>query len=76
MDQPPLDLSASLVRLAHRYDDAGMLLDAVRRDHPDASKKEVVLAALAIMIDLAQTDALVARKLHGFALDTRADFQD
>jgi hypothetical protein len=66
-------LNATLLRLTHHYSDAKDLFNAVRVEHPEASKKDIVLAALAVMIDQCETDRPAARKLHRLALQRRGE---
>lgn len=49
------------------------LLKAVRATHPEATKKEIMLAAFAAMILVAESDVDKARALQDFALKGRAD---
>lgn len=67
------EIRASLLRLAHHYVDANDLLKSIRKDHPDASKKDIILAALEIMIEAASSDQGFARDLHRLAMDNRAE---
>ena len=64
-------IGATILRLVHYYGDPAELFEAVRRQHPDAGKKDVVLAALSVMIDQSQTDAVATRRLHKMAMDRR-----
>lgn len=43
----------------------------MRQEHPEASEKEIVLAAFATMIEAAASDEGIARKLHQLATDHR-----
>ncbi len=47
------------------------LWNAVRAVHPEATKKEIMLAAFAAMIVLAENDPGGAKALHDFALAGR-----
>ncbi len=71
MNDTPDEISASLVRLVHSYSDADELFNAVRKAHPTARKKDVVIAALSVMIEQAQTDEIATRRLHTMALRKR-----
>ncbi|MDR6871799.1 hypothetical protein J2Y55_002812 [Bosea sp. BE125] len=73
MSSKSKSLNATLLRLTHHYSDAKDLFNAVRTEHPDASKKDIVLAALAMMIDQCETDTRSARKLHQPALHRRGE---
>lgn len=47
------------------------LVHAVRAVHPEATKKEIIRAAFAAVIALAEADPERARALQDFALKTR-----
>lgn len=64
-------IGATLLRLVHHYRDAEELFEAVRKEHPGAGKKHIVLAALSVMIDQSQTDEIASKKLHKMAMDRR-----
>lgn len=57
-------IQGTLLRLSHHYPDAKDLLRAVREAHPDASKKDVTLAALDIIIEAAGSQEGLLRHLH------------
>ncbi|NLH79930.1 MAG: hypothetical protein GX458_03670 [Phyllobacteriaceae bacterium] len=72
MDQTDIsELEQSVARLSFYYTDAGELLTAIRKEHPKASKKDIVLAALSAMIGLAEHDPAAAKRLHSLAMDNR-----
>lgn len=73
MSKKAEELSASLVRLARDYQDPKALLDAVRKEHPKASKKDIIHAALLSMIEQAEADEAAAQSLHRMAMDNRSD---
>lgn len=50
---------------------ADKLVHAVRAVHPEATKKEIIRAAFAAVIALAEADPERARALQDFALKTR-----
>ena len=64
-------IGVTLARLVHHYQDADALFQAVREEHPDVGKKQIVLAALSVMIDQSQTDEIASRKLHKMAMEKR-----
>lgn len=66
-------VAKTLLRLAHHYDNASQLFKAVRKRHPDARKKDIVLAALSTMIEQAESNAYAARNLHKMAIEARGD---
>ena len=47
---PANTIQHSIATLAHHYPDEHDLLRAVRKQHPDASKKTILLAALPIIV--------------------------
>jgi hypothetical protein len=69
----PTTLEPTLLELAQRYDRADDLFKAVRAAHPEASRKQIVLAALSAMIDTCDTDMVATSKLHKFAIENRGD---
>ena len=72
MDQTDIaELERSVARLSFYYTDAEELLAAVRKEHPKASKKTIVLAALSAMIDLAEREPAAAKRLHALAMGNR-----
>ncbi|WNJ93502.1 hypothetical protein [Bosea sp. 685] len=73
MKDGPYQIGVTLLRLVHSYDNAGDLFKAIRKAHPDAKKKDIVLAALGVMIDQSQTDEIATRKLHAMAMENRAE---
>ena len=64
-------ISETLLRLVNHYWEPEVLFEALRKAHPEAGKKDIVLAALAVMIDQSQTDEAVSRLLHKMAMDRR-----
>ncbi|MBK8084910.1 MAG: hypothetical protein IPK28_14400 [Devosia sp.] len=52
------------------------LLKAVRKAHPSARKKEVVWAAFACVIELADRKPQAARQLQDFAIANRGDGEE
>jgi hypothetical protein len=62
---------AALLDLVKRVVSPKELLQAVQKQHPKASKKQIVLATFAAMIDAASKDPYTATKLHGFAIVNR-----
>lgn len=64
-------IGETLFRLVHHYGDAETLFETLRKDHPEAGRKDIVLAALSTMIDQSQTDEIAAKRLHKTAMDRR-----
>ncbi len=64
-------LSATLWRVAAPGMAPKALRAAVREQHPEASKKDVVRAAFYALIDARSQDGLTLDALHGFALNER-----
>ncbi|MGO4678120.1 hypothetical protein AB4Z40_35230 [Bosea sp. 2YAB26] len=56
------EIGRTILKLAHHYRDPSELLSAIRKKHPDAKKKEITLAALAIMIEQVESDAAEEKK--------------
>lgn len=52
------------------------LLRRVKKAHPKASKKQIVRAAFASLIAVAERDVETGRRLQDFALQARAPTQD
>lgn len=71
MTDGPYQIGITLLRLVHHHGDADDLFKAVRKAHPDAKKKDIVLAAFGLMIDQSQTDDVATRKLHAMAIQNR-----
>lgn len=71
MPNGPGLIGATLLRLVHHYGDAEELFAAVRKEHPGAGKKDIVLAALSVMIDQSQTDEVASKRLHQMAMERR-----
>ena len=66
------NLDGTLARLIPYYTEPGALLKAVRKEHPDVSKKKIILSAFSVMIDLAEKDPAAAKMLHDLALNNRS----
>lgn len=65
------ELSAALVKLAKPGMSHKQLIEAVRQEHPNASKKEIVRAAFYSLITGADADISKAKQLQDFALVER-----
>lgn len=65
-------ISTTLTRLATPKTTPKQLLKAVRRHHPEASRKTIVRAAFYSIISNADSDPARARRLQGFAIGERA----
>ena len=64
-------ISQTMIRLATPDVKPNKLFKAVRKEHPKASKKEIVRAAFLALIVHADQDPEKARRLHDFALAER-----
>ncbi|PRD43743.1 hypothetical protein C5748_10925 [Phyllobacterium phragmitis] len=71
MSDQTKEIESTLLRLAHHYEKANDLFKAVRKAHPEASRKQIVLAALSAMIDRCETNDTVTKKLHTLAVRER-----
>ncbi|GLS46685.1 hypothetical protein [Methylobacterium brachythecii] len=69
-------LAETLVRFAKPGMTAKELLAAVREQHPESTKKEVVRAAFYALTEGHPIDPERARELHGFAIGARASDED
>lgn len=67
------DLQATLLSLATSKMTPKEMLKATRRVHPKASKKDIVHAAFASLIAVADDDVDTARILQNFAITERGD---
>ncbi|RXT56398.1 hypothetical protein B6S44_04815 [Bosea sp. Tri-44] len=65
-------LESTILKLAHRYAEPADLLKAVRKEHPVATKKDIIHAALRTMIEAAESEGGVARHLHRLVMDNRS----
>lgn len=70
--QETQSIEATLIHLAQPKMTPKELLKAARREHPDASKKEIIRAAFHSLIAIADSDADKALILQDFALKGRA----
>lgn len=64
-------IAETVMRLATPKIGPDKLISAVRKEHPDASKKDVVRAAFFAIIAHADGDPDQMRQLHDFALRER-----
>ena len=65
------EISITLTRLANPGVTPKELLEATRRKHPQASRKEIARAAFYALIANADTDVDKANRLHDFAVAAR-----
>lgn len=65
------DIRATLMKLARPKMTPKDLLRETRKAHPKATKKEIVRAAFASLIEVADTDVEKALSLQDFALKQR-----
>ena len=65
------NLARTIARLARPDMRPKQLIEAVRDEHPKASKKDIVRAAFYAVIVSADKDPVQARRLHKFALEQR-----
>lgn len=70
---PKSRLQGTILRSVHHYPDPDDLFQAVRKEHSDASNKDIILAALTIMIEAAGSNDGIARCLHRLAMDHRGE---
>ena len=66
-------IQETLVQLSAQNVKPGALLKAVKQAHPEASKKEILRAAFACVIDLSEKTPLTAKQLQDFAIQNRGD---
>ncbi|AZO82125.1 MULTISPECIES: hypothetical protein [unclassified Bosea (in: a-proteobacteria)] len=66
-----MSLNGTILKLAHHYTEPAELLKAVRKKHPEASKKDIIHAALRTMIEAAESKEGVAAHLHRLVMDNR-----
>lgn len=66
----------SLVELVKAGQRPKDLIEAVRKRHPKASKKQIVRAAFSSLIKIADDDGDKARALQSFALAERSEQTD
>lgn len=64
-------IASTVLRMAQPGVTPKSLLDAVREEHPRASKKEVVRAAFYAVLSNADDDPARAARLHDFAMRER-----
>jgi hypothetical protein len=69
-------IADSVMRLAQPGIGRKKLMGAVRREHPNASKKDVVRAAFYALIAHADSDMERAYRLHEFAMIERKSQDD
>ena len=72
MPNSPYEIARTLSRLVHNAGTPEELLRAVRKAHPEAKKKEIVLAAFGVMIEQCEAHGMAAGKLHALAMDNRS----
>lgn len=65
-------IADTLLRIATADMNPRQLLKAVRKEHPKASKKQIVRAAFLTVIENAGRDSAKSTRLHRFALVERA----
>lgn len=69
-------IQETLVQLSAPNVKPSALLKAVKQAHPDASKKEILRAAFACVIDLSDQRPLTAKQLQDFAIENRGQGGD
>lgn len=72
MPNSPYEIGRTLTRLVHNAGSPDELFNAVRKAHPGAKKKDIILAALSVMIDQCEAHGLAAGKLHALVMDNRS----
>lgn len=68
-------LEATLARLAKERGSPKAIMEEVRKLYPKASKKQIIRAALAQMIERTEEDLDVSRRLQDFAIAERSSAQ-
>lgn len=66
-------LAGTITRFARPGMKPKQLIEAVREEHPKASKKDIVRAAFYAVIISADNDPMRAQHLHEFALEQRRE---
>jgi len=66
-----VEIQATLLRLAKPGMSTSALMRETKRAHPKAKKKDIIRAAFASIIAIADADIEKARLLQNFALDAR-----
>lgn len=66
-----IEIQATLLRLARPGMSTSALMRETKRAHPKAKKKDIIRAAFASIIAIADADIEKARLLQNFALDAR-----
>jgi hypothetical protein len=69
-------IQATLAKLLRPDVSPKRLLKETQKAHPEASKGDIIRAAFASMIELADKDPGAASILHGFAIAERAQPED
>jgi hypothetical protein len=57
----------------HYYNEPKELLKAMRKEHPNVSKKDIIIAAFAVMIEVSEKDPATAKLCQDFALNNRGE---
>ncbi|MET3901127.1 hypothetical protein ABIB57_005097 [Devosia sp. UYZn731] len=65
------DLQTTMLRLAEPNVSSQDLLKAIKKQHPKASKKDIIHAAFSSLISVAGTDDGKAARLHDAAMTER-----
>jgi hypothetical protein len=65
-------LEETIVRVVSEHRDPKSTIQAIRRLHPKASKKQIIRAAFSVMIERSETDADASRDLQSFAISNRS----
>jgi hypothetical protein len=69
MNSDPLE--QTIVRIVSEHRDPKSTIQAIRRVHPKASKKQIIRAAFRVMIEKSASDADASRDLQSFAISNR-----
>jgi hypothetical protein len=64
----PESLDASIDRLVKMQTEPGKMMKEIRKLHPKASKKQIIRAAFALMIENADRDLAASRALQNFGI--------
>lgn len=64
-------LEETIVRVVSEHRDPKTTIQAIRRIHPKASRKQIIRAAFSVMIERSESDAEASRDLQSFAISNR-----
>ena len=64
----PESLEASITRLVRMQTEPSKVMREIRKLHPEVSKKQIIRAAFAMMIEHADEDVEASRELQNFGI--------